>query len=175
MEIISILKLVLLKVANLMCSLLCGWCRHFHQCLKFTLLHSHPLQPRHNPHSSLILGSAVIVIAITIAITDRLGSTQHHRIGLSSVCDKVLTSVVLEHDSPVSVCTNTATWPMIYPWLDPYSVALRPDPPVWVYTNTSVLAYDLFVIRSLFPSHWSTTRLCPGEQHRRFSVWTAWS
>jgi hypothetical protein len=103
--------------------------------------------------------SVVIVVAITVTITDWLGSTQHHRIGLSSVHDKVLTSVALEHDSPVLVCTNTAVWPMIRLWLDPYSIALRPDPPVWVYTNTAVLTYNLSVIRSLFPSNWNTTCL----------------
>jgi hypothetical protein len=102
----------------------------------------------------------VIVIAITVAISDRLGSTQHCRIGLSTVRDEVLTSVALEHNSPVLVCTTTAAWSMIRLWLNPYSVALRPDPPVWVYNNTAVLTYDPSVIRSLFLSHWNMTRLC---------------
>jgi hypothetical protein len=103
--------------------------------------------------------SVVIVIAITVTITGWPGSTQHRRIGLSSVHDKVLTFVALEHDSPVLVCTNTAAWPMIRPWLDPYSITLRPDPSVWIYTNTAVLTYNLSVIRSLFPSNWNMTRL----------------
>ena len=34
------------------------------------------------------------------------------------------------------------------------------DLPVLVYTNTAVLAYDPFVIRSLFPLHCTTTCLC---------------
>jgi hypothetical protein len=77
------------------------------------LLHSHPSQPRRNPHSSPISASVVIVEAITVAILDRLGSTQHCRSGLSTVRDKVLTFIPLEHDPHVSVCTTTTAWTMI--------------------------------------------------------------
>ena len=73
----------------------------------------------------------MIVIAITVVIWDRLWCILHRHIGLSSIHDKVLTSVALEH-----------------------------DPSMLVYTNTAMFAYDLSMTRSLFPSLWSTTRLC---------------
>jgi len=78
-----------------------------------TLLHSHILQSRHNPHCSPILALAGSdTHSHHCRYWDRLGCTQHRRIGLSFVRDKVLTFIALEHGSPMSICTNTAVWLM---------------------------------------------------------------
>ena len=100
----------------------------------------------------------MMVIALTIAIWDRLGCALHRHIGLSSICDKVLTFVALEHDSPVWVCTNTAAWLMIRPWSDPYSVTLECDP---------------LVSRRTSPSLQRMNRLVIGHGHRHVAVRSA--
>jgi hypothetical protein len=99
----------------------------------------------------------VIVIAIIVGIWDRLGCTLHRRIGLSSVHDKVLNFVVLEHDPPVWECINIAAWLMIRPWSDPYSVALEHDPSV---------------ARRTSPSLHRMNRLVIGLGHCRVAVWS---
>jgi hypothetical protein len=86
--------------------------------------------------------------------------THTHRFGLWSIRDKVLTSVALEHDLVVSVCTNIAAWHMIRPWLDPYSVALRPDPPMY-YTLT--------------PPYWLMIRPWSGPFFCRIGARPAWA
>jgi hypothetical protein len=87
-----------------------------------------------------------MVITFTVAIWDRLRCTLHCCIVLSSVCDKVLTSVALEHGLRVWVCTNTAAWLMIRPWSDPYFVALERDPPVSRRTSPSLQHMNSLVI-----------------------------
>jgi hypothetical protein len=84
--------------------------------------------------------------------------TLHHRIGLSSIRDKVLTSVTLEHDPCVWVCTNATTWLMIRPWSDPYSAVLERDPPVSRRTSPSFQRMNHLVI---------------GHGHRRVAVRSA--
>jgi hypothetical protein len=88
----------------------------------------------------------VILISITIDIWDRLGCTLHHRTGLSYVRDKVLTSVTLEHNLRVWVCTNTAAWLMLCPWSDPHSITLERDPPMSRRTSPSLQRINRLII-----------------------------
>ena len=57
------------------------------------------------------------------------------------------------------ICTDTAAWLMIRPWLDPYSVALEHDPPVSRRTSPSLQRMNRLVI---------------GHGHRRVVVWSAY-
>jgi hypothetical protein len=99
----------------------------------------------------------VILIATTVGIWDLLGCTLHRRIGLLSVRDKVLTSIALEHDLCVWVCTNIVAWLMLRPWSDPYSVALERDPPVSRRTSPSLQCMNRLVI---------------GHGHCRAAIWS---
>jgi hypothetical protein len=56
------------------------------------------------------------------------------------------TSIALEHDPPMWVCTNTAAWLMIRPWSDPYFIMLEHDPPVSRRISSSLQRMNHLVI-----------------------------